>query len=211
VSISSRGNNKKEKRRKVSFTSGGSSVYILTLTLLAVGALAVISSTTTTILVTTTIAQELGNAPTTRQPGGAAGSSVCTSTQTDGGDYSQDATTKTIPMAGVFSSDAATGNATTRAGGGGSLSISEVRDYIKEACIALQVGDTEGAMDLLNLALRELGDDGGGTQVNNTNTSSEMTGVTSVSGAEGRFDEGVSVGVTSPFDDYDATAVASAG
>jgi hypothetical protein len=46
----------------------------------------------------------------------------------------------------------------------------------------------------LNSALGELG---GGTQANSTNTTS---------GGEGTFDEGVSVGGTSAFDDYDADA-----
>ena len=78
--------------------------------------------------------------------------------------------------------------------GGGDQSTSIVRDFIEEACIALQVGDTQGALMQLNSALGELG---GGTQGNSTNTTS---------GGEGTFDEGVSVGGTTAFDDYDADA-----
>jgi hypothetical protein len=78
--------------------------------------------------------------------------------------------------------------------GGGDQSTSIVRDFIEEACIALQVGDTQGALMQLNSALGELG---GGTQDNSTNTTR---------GGEGTFDEGVSVGGTTAFDDYDADA-----
>lgn len=49
---------------------------------------------------------------------------------------------------------------TTTTGGGGNQSTSEVRDYIQEACIALQVGDTQGALMFLDMALSALGDDG---------------------------------------------------
>jgi hypothetical protein len=83
---------------------------------------------------------------------------------------------------------------TTAEGGGNQSTSSIVRDFIEEACIALQVGDTQGALMQLNSALGELG---GGTQGNSTNTTS---------GGEGTFDEGVSVGGTSAFDDYDADA-----
>jgi hypothetical protein len=51
---------------------------------------------------------------------------------------------------------------TTTTGGGGNQSTSEVRDHIQEACIALQVGDTQGALMFLDMALSALGD--GGTQ-----------------------------------------------
>jgi hypothetical protein len=67
---------------------------------------------------------------------------------------------------GGGSADATTGNATTTLGGG-SLSTSEIRDYIEQACIALEVGDTEGALMQLNLALGELG---GNIQGNTTST-----------------------------------------
>jgi hypothetical protein len=95
-------------------------------------------------------------------------------------------------------------NATSlTAEGGGNQSTSEVRDYIEEACLALQVGDTQGALMQLNLALSELG---GGTQGNMTNTTSVLTGGTTAGEGGGTFDEGVSVSVSSAFDDYDADA-----
>lgn len=49
---------------------------------------------------------------------------------------------------------------TTTTGGGGNQSTSEVRDNIQEACIALQVGDTQGALMFLDMALSALGDGG---------------------------------------------------
>jgi hypothetical protein len=58
------------------------------------------------------------------------------------------------------STDATADNDTTTVGGERNLSTSIVKDFIEEACIALQIGDTEGALDLLNQALDELG--GGG-------------------------------------------------
>jgi hypothetical protein len=111
--------------------------------------------------------------------------------------------------------NATTGNATTTAGGGVvvvSPSTAEVRDHIEQACIALEVGDIEGALIQLNLALDALGG-GSGTQGNNTDTSSEITGGTSTAGGggEGTFEEGVTVGGTSAADDYDATADAEGG
>jgi hypothetical protein len=56
----------------------------------------------------------------------------------------------------------------------------------------LEVGDIEGALIQLNLALDELGGGGGdGTQGNNTDTQSEITGGTATTGGgEGAFDEG---------------------
>jgi hypothetical protein len=109
---------------------------------------------------------------------------------------------------GGGAADATTGNATTTLGGG-SLSTSEVRDYIEQACIALEVGDTEGAMMQLNLALGELG---GNIQGNTTSTAGGITGTTTTtSGGEGTVDEGATVGGTSASDDYDATADAEAG
>ena len=57
----------------------------------------------------------------------------------------------------------------------GNQSTSEVRDHIQEACIALQVGDTQGALMFLDMALSALGD--GGTQGggNMTNTPAGLT------------------------------------
>jgi hypothetical protein len=68
---------------------------------------------------------------------------------------------------------------TTIAGGSTNQSTSDLRDYIQEACIALQVGDTQGALMQLDLALNALG---GGTLGNMTSTSSGTTGGTSTGG-----------------------------
>lgn len=86
--------------------------------------------------------------------------------------------------------------------GGGNQSTSQVGDYIEEACLALQVGDSEGALMQLNLALSELG---GATQGTVTNTTSVLTGGIT-SGGGGTFDDGVTIGGSRPFDDYDADA-----
>jgi hypothetical protein len=165
MSISSNNNNyEREERRRGSFAlAGTTSTYIVALSLLAVSGIAVICSITTKPM-TTAFAQELDNntaTTATRQPGGGAQSSVCTPTQTRGGGGGQNATTNatTITMAGG-STDATADNDTTTVGGERNLSTSIVKDFIEEACIALQIGDTEGALDLLNQALDELG--GGG-------------------------------------------------
>jgi hypothetical protein len=105
------------------------------------------------------------NVTTTGQPGGGAEFSACTSTQTGGGGGQNGTTNATTTTMDGGGPDATTGNATTTTPGGGSLSTSEIRDYIEQACIALEVGDTEGALMQLNLALGELG---GGTQGNTT-------------------------------------------
>ena len=129
------------------------------------------------------------NDTTTGQAGaGDAEPTACAPIQTVGG--GQNATTTT----GGGSATTDMNTTSTTAEGGGNQSTSMVRDFIEEACIALQVGDTQGALMQLNSALGELG---GGTQGNSTNTTS---------GGEGTFDEGVSVGGTSAFDDYDADA-----
>lgn len=130
------------------------------------------------------------NDTTTGQAGaGDAEPTACAPIQTGGG--GQNATTTT---GGGGSATTDMNTTSTTAEGGGNQSTSIVRDFIEEACIALQVGDTQGALMQLNSALGELG---GGTQGNSTNTTS---------GGEGTFDEGVSVGGTSAFDDYDADA-----
>ena len=130
------------------------------------------------------------NDTTTGQAGaGDAEPTACAPIQTVGG--GQNATTTT--GGGSATTDMNT-TSTTAEGGGNQSTSSIVRDFIEEACIALQVGDTQGALMQLNSALGELG---GGTQGNSTNTTS---------GGEGTFDEGVSVGGTSAFDDYDADA-----
>jgi hypothetical protein len=130
------------------------------------------------------------NDTTTGQAGaGDAEPTACAPIQTGGG--GQNATTTT--GGGSATTDMNT-TSTTAEGGGNQSTSSIVRDFIEEACIALQVGDTQGALMQLNSALGELG---GGTQGNSTNTTSR---------GEGTFDEGVSVGGTSAFDDYDADA-----
>jgi hypothetical protein len=84
-------------------------------------------------------------------------------------------------MSGGGDANVTAGNATTTTAAAGAVSpsTSEVRDFIEQACIALEVGDIEGALIQLNLALNELGGDSGeGTQGNNTDTQSEITGGT---------------------------------
>ena len=71
---------------------------------------------------------------------------------------------------------------TTTAGGGGNQSTSEVRDNIQEACIALQVGDTQGALMFLDMALSALGDDGTQGGGNMTNTPAGLTDGTTAGG-----------------------------
>ncbi len=177
----------REERGKASFVlAHTSSTYILALSMLAAGAFAVITSTVTPM--TAAFAQEVDNNTTAGQPGGGLESSACTPTQTGGGGGgSQSATTNatTATMGGSGDANATTGNATTTAGGGGGIglspSTSQVIDFIEQACIALEVGDIEGALIPLNLALDELRG-GDGTQGNNTDTPSEITGGTSTSG-----------------------------
>jgi hypothetical protein len=212
---SNNGDYGREERRKASFALAGTSTYILILTLLAGGGFAVIISTATPMTVAN--AQELDNTTitTTGQPGGGPEPSVCTPTQTGGGG-GQNATTNATTAATMSSgnANATTGNAnaTTGAGVVVSPSTSEVRDHIEQACIALEVGDIEGALMQLNLALGELASDGSSTQGNNTDTSIEITGGTATAGGgEGTFEEGVTVGGTSAADDYDATADAEGG
>ena len=73
--------------------------------------------------------------------------------------------------------------ASTTTAGGGSQSTSDVRDYIEEACIALQVGDSQGALMYLDMALNAIGGDG--TQGNVTSTPSGITNGTTTGGDEG--------------------------
>jgi hypothetical protein len=173
----------REERRKASFAlAHTSSTYILALSLLAAGGFAVIISTVTPM--TAAIAQELD---TTGQPGGGLEYSACTPTQIggDGGGGSQNTTSNVTTMGGGGDANATAGNTTTTAGGGigvVSTSTSEVIDFIEQACIALEVGDTEGALIQLNQALDELRGGGGGTQGNTTDTQSEITGGTATSG-----------------------------
>jgi hypothetical protein len=125
-----------------------------------------------------------GNATTTATTGGrsAQSSSACAPTQTGGG-------------------GATTGNnATTAAGAaeGNQSTTSEVGMHIEQACMALQVGDTQGALMQLNLALNALKD--GGTQGNTTTATA--AGGNATAGDE----DGISIGGTSAADDYDETA-----
>ncbi len=66
--------------------------------------------------------------------------------------------------------------------GGGSQSTSDVRDYIEEACIALQVGDSQGAMMYMDMALSALS--GNDTLGNLAIPPSEITNGTTT-GADG--------------------------
>ncbi|MDP8888756.1 MAG: hypothetical protein M3M89_03930 [Thermoproteota archaeon] len=142
-------------------------------------------------------AATLNDTATVQAGGDDAEPTACASIQTGGG--GQNTTTTTGGGSTTTTTDMNT--TSTTAEGEGNQSTSTVRDFIEEACIALQVGDTQGALMQLNSALGELG---GGTQGNNTTN-------TTSGGGEGTFDEGVSVGGTSAFDDYDATADAEAG
>ena len=174
----------REERRKASFAlAHTSSIYILALSLLAAGGFAVIISTVTPM--TAAIAQELD---TTGQPGGGLEYSACTPTQIggDGGGGSQNTTSNATTIGGGGGdANATAGNATTTTAGGGigvSTSTSEVIDFIEQACIALEVGDIEGALIQLNLALDELRGGGDGAQGNTTDTQSEITDGTATSG-----------------------------
>jgi hypothetical protein len=126
--------------------------------------------------------------------GGDVQSSVCAETQT-GGTFDEGAT-----MGGTSALDdgdagsegdnnAATIGTTNAAStsiagiGGGNQSTLEVRDYIEEACIALQVGDSQGALMYLDLALNVLGGDG--TQGDITSTPSGITNGTTTTGVGG--------------------------
>jgi hypothetical protein len=177
--------NERKERRKASFAlAHTSSTYILALSLLAAGGFAVVISTVTPM--TAAIAQELD---TTGQPGGGLEYSACTPTQIGGvgGGGSQNTTSNATTMGGGGGGDAnaTAGNTTTTTAGGGigvSTSTSEVIDFIEQACIALEVGDTEGALIQLNLALDELRGGDSGTQGNTTDTQSEITGGTATSG-----------------------------
>jgi hypothetical protein len=140
----------------------------------------------------------LGNT-TAGQPGGGGESSPCTPPQTAGGSVNN--ATANAPPASEGARTTAINNDTTMLGGeGDARSTSQIRDHIEQACIALEVGDTEGALIQLNFAIGEIGGGGGEeAQGNNTFTSS-------TEGAERTSNEAVSVGGTGPSDDYDPTA-----
>ena len=140
---------------------------------------------------------------TAGQSGGGAESSPCTPTEI-GGASAQNATTTNATTTASGNSTTIVNNTGMLGGEAVSPSSSQIRDHIEQACIALEVGDTEGALMQLNFALDELGGGSDDTQGNNTtNSLSEAE--------EGGFNEGVSIGGTGPIDDYDATADAEAG
>jgi len=106
--------------------------------------------------------------------------SACATTQT-GGAFHEGVTVGGTSAFDEYDADAegesgaattGTTNATstTTAGGLGNQSTLDLRDYIEEACIALQVGDSQGALMYLDMALNALGGDG--TQGNVTSTPS---------------------------------------
>ena len=141
---------------------------------------------------------------TAGQSGGGAESSPCTPTEI-GGASAQNATTTNATTTTASGTSTTTVNNTGMLGGEAvSPSSSQIRDHIEEACIALEVGDTEGALMQLNLALDKLGGGSDDIQGNNTTTSLSEA-------EEGGFNEGVSIGGTGPMDDYDATPDAEAG
>ena len=137
--------------------------------------------------------------------GGGAESSPCTPTEIGGASAQNATTTNATTTTTASRTNTTTVNNTGMLGGEAvSPSSSQIRDYIEQACIALEVGDTEGALMQLNLALDELGGGSDEAQGNDTTTSlSERE--------EGGFNEGASIGGTGPIDDYDATPDAEAG
>ena len=140
---------------------------------------------------------------TAGQSGGGAESSPCTPTEI-GGASAQNATTTNATTTASGTSTTTVNNTGMLGGEAVSPSSSQIRDHIEETCIALEVGDTEGALMQLNLALDKLG--GGSDDIQGNNTT------TSLSDAEqGGFNEGVSIGGTGPMDDYDAAPDAEAG
>jgi hypothetical protein len=136
---------------------------------------------------------------TAGQSGGGAESSPCTPTEIGGASAQNATTTNATTTTASSASSTTTVNNTGMLGGEAvSPSSSQIRDHIEQACIALEVGDTEGALMQLNFALDELGGGSDDTHGNNTTTSLSEA-------EEGGFNEGVSVGGTGPIDDYDAT------
>ena len=141
---------------------------------------------------------------TAGQSGGGAEPSPCSPTEI-GGASGQNATTTNATTTTASGTSTTTVNNTGVLGGEAvSPSASQIRDHIEQACIALEVGDTEGALMQLDFALDELGGGSDDIQGNNTTTSLNEA-------EEGGFNEGVSIGGTGPIDDYDATPDAEAG
>ena len=144
---------------------------------------------------------------TAEQPGGGVESSPCTPAQTGGAgvqNSTANAATTTTTTIGGSGSMTNNNNTTMLGADEANPSTSQIRDHIEQACIALEVGDTEGALRQLNFALGEVG--GGSDDIQGNNTAMSLS-----EGEEGSFNEGTSVGGTGPFDDYDATPDAEAG
>lgn len=78
---------------------------------------------------------------------------------------------------------------------------SEARMHIVEACMAIQDGDTQGALMHLNLALNALADS---EMQSNVTTTATAAGGNTITGGEDECD-GITVGGTSAADDYDCT------
>jgi len=119
---------------------------------------------TPTTPLTEAFAQELDNhtaIDTTKQLSeGAESSSVCRPVQTGVGNTEQSAISDIKITMASGSPPSTTNNTTTTnttIGAERYPSTLVIIDYIKEACIALQIGDSEGALFFLDLALRELG------------------------------------------------------
>jgi hypothetical protein len=152
------------------------------------------ADTSLTSLDDTTAGQSGGGAePSPCTPPGIGGASVQNATTTNATTTASDTSTTTVNNTGMLGGEAV------------SPSSRQIRDHIEQACIALEVGDTEGALMQLNLALDELGG-GGGDDIQGNNTTTSLSDA-----EEGGFNEGVSTGGTGPMDDYDATPDAEAG
>ena len=103
----------------------------------------------------------------TTQTGGAFHEGVTVGGTTALDEYDADAEAES---GGATTAGTTNATSTTTAGGLGNQSTLDLRDYIEEACIALQVGDSQGALMYLDMALNALGGDG--TQGNVTSTPS---------------------------------------
>jgi hypothetical protein len=99
---------------------------------------------------------------TAGQPGGGAESSPCTPAEI-GGASGQNATITNATTTARGTSTTTVNNTGMLGGEAVSPSASQIRDHIEQACIALEVGDTEGALMQLNFALDGLGSGSDGT------------------------------------------------
>jgi len=152
-------------------------LLVLLLLLLSVGCF---SYPTLTIPMIDAFAQKLSNATavdTMKHLGENTEPSVCTPTQTSVGDnLERNATTSIRITMASGSANPMTGNVTTTSaiiGGDTDQSTLEITDHIREACIALQIGDSEGALFFLNLALSGLGNSRG-SDVQGSNTPPQL-------------------------------------